>query len=202
MVVFAKCATALLAAFLLCLSVPGTVSADAVWGHGLAYVSTDPDFEGYWEYCYHFYWDTTEYGGHGLSHTTVYLALAECVCACDEGYFGYHDIVGVGLGEGDCEVDFYAEFDCDGDPHFPIEGPTLKFEPFEGDCEPGVTGWVHVCYFSLFPPTDYTIFEDHLGIKFGQNVETGDLEGVLPFCECDPNPTTPTAWGVIKSLYR
>jgi hypothetical protein len=198
----AKFAAVLFVACALCLAAPGAASADAVWGTGLAYVTSDPDFLGYWEYCYHIYWDTTEYGGHGLSHTTIYLDLAECACACDEGYFGFHDIAGVGLGEGGCEVDFYAEFDCYGDPHFPGEGPTLKFEPFEDDCEPGVSGWVHVCYFSLFPPTDPGIFEDHLGIKFGQNVETGDLDGVLPYCECDTNPAVPGTWGVIKSLYR
>jgi hypothetical protein len=198
----AKAAVEVLVVLLLCLAVSAPALADAVWGNGLAYVATEPGFEGYWEYCYHFYWDTTDYGGQGMSHTTIYLALAECVCACDPGYFGFHEVVGVGLGEGGCEVDFYAEFDCYGDPHFPEEGPTIKFEPFEDVCEPGATGWVHVCYFSLFPPTEYGIFEDHLGIKFGQNVETGDLEGVLPFCDCDQSPTSSTGWGVIKSLYR
>jgi hypothetical protein len=198
----AKRVLVLLAALLFCLGIPAVGSADAVWGTGLAYVTSEPGFEGYWEYCFHIYWDTTEYGGQGMSHTTIYLALAECVCACEEGYFGFHEIAGVGVGEGGCELDYYGEFDCDGDPHFPIEGPTVKFEPFEDVCEPGSTGWVHVCYFSLFPPTDPGIFEDHLGIKFGQNVETGDLDGVLPYCECDQTPTEPSAWGVIKSLYR
>ena len=65
-----------------------------------------------------------------------------------------------------------------------------------------MSGWVHVCYFSLFPPTDPGIFEDHLGIKFGQNVETGDLDGVLPYCECEQTPLAASAWGLIKSLYR
>jgi hypothetical protein len=198
----AKSVALLIAVLILCLAGSAPALADAVWGDGLAYVTSAPGFEGYWEYCYHIYWDTTEYGGHGMSHTTVYLALAECVCACDEGYFGFHEIAGVGVGEGGCELDFYAEFDCDGDPHFPIEGPTVKFEPFEDPCEPGEVGWIHVCYFSLFPPTDPTIFEDHLGIKFAQSVETGDLEGVLPYCDCEMSPTTESAWGVIKSLYR
>ena len=126
----AKCAAALVAAFILCLVIPAASFADAVWGTGLAYVTSEPGFEGYWEYCFHIYWDTTEYGGHGLSHTTVYLALSDCLCACDEGYFGFHEIAGVGLGEGGCELDYYGEFDCDGDPHFPIEEIPAFFELF------------------------------------------------------------------------
>ena len=181
---------------------PCAASADAVWGTGLCFPASEPGFEGYWEYCYHIYWDTTECGGYGLNHSTVYLALAECVCACDPGYFAHRIPAGVGIGEENCEVVYYSEFDCDGDPHFPLDGPTMKFEPEEGDCEPGPVGWMHVCYFSLFPPTDPAVFEDHLGIKFGLNVELGDLEGVLPYCECDPSPTELGSWGTIKALFR
>lgn len=185
-----------------CLVFSQVAVADAVWGTGLAYEAVEPGYEGYWEYCFHIYWDTTEYGGQGLSHTTIYLALAECLCACDEGYFGWRVPAGVGWGEGDCEVDFTAAFDCDGDPHFPLDGPTIKFEPVEDVCQPGWTGWVHVCYYSLFPPSAPQIFEDHLGIKFGENVETGDLDGVLPSCECAETPAERGSWGTLKSLYR
>jgi hypothetical protein len=69
---------------------PCAASPDAVWGTGLCFQATEPGLEGYWEYCYHIEWDTTEYGGSGLSHSTIYLALAECVCACDDGYFAPH----------------------------------------------------------------------------------------------------------------
>jgi len=181
---------------------PDLAAADAVWGTGLAWEAIDPAYEGYWVYCYHIYWDTTEYGGHGLSHTTVYLALSECVCACDPGYFVWYVPAGVGYGEGGCELDFFAEFDCQGDPHFPLSGPTVKFEPEEQSCEPGEVGWVHACYLSLFPPSTHQVFEDHLGIKFAQNVETGDLDGVLPVCECTSTPVTPGTWSTIKGLYR
>jgi hypothetical protein len=195
--------TAVLA--LVCAAVLGSVvtaHADAVWGTGLVFEATEPGFEGYYEYCYHIYWDTSEYGGHGLSHTTIFLALADCQCACEPGYFGHRVPAGLGYGEEDCEVFFYSEFDCGGDPHFPTPGPTMKFEPEEGDCEPGVTGWVHVCYYSLFPPAPAGVFEDYLGIKFGQNVETGDLDGVIPYCECDPNPVGESTWSTIKALYQ
>ena len=185
----------------LCLVAPQTALADAVWGEGLAWQAIDPQYEGYWEYCYHIYWDTTEYGGHGLSHTTIYLALSECTCACDEGYFVWYTPAGLGYGEGGCEIDFLAEFDCYGDPHFPLDGPTMKFEPVEQACEPGEVGWVHV-YLSLFPPTEHQVFEDHLGIKFAQSVETGDLTGVLPLCECGSSPVDSESWGCIKALYR
>lgn len=194
--------TLVLLAVALCTVTTGQAAADAVWGTGLAYESIDPQYEGYWEYCCHIYWNTTEYGGHGLSHTTIYLALSECVCACDEGYFLWRVPAGVGWGENECELDFMAEFDCYGDPHFPLDGPTIKFEPVEVSCEAGEFGWVHVCYLSLFPPSPYQVFEDHLGIKFGQSVETGDLEGVLPMCECSTTPASTSSWSCIKSLYR
>jgi len=197
----AKAALAVCAALILSLLAPPAALADAVWGTGLVFEATAPGFEGYYEYCYHIYWDTTPYGGHGLSHSTVYLALGECVCACDDGYFGHRVPAGLAYGEGNCEIDMYSVFDCMGDPHFPLDGPTMKFEPDETNCELGVTGWMHVCYFSLFPPTEPGIFEDHIGIKFGQNVETGDLDGVIPYCEC-ASPTELGTWGTIKALYR
>ncbi len=186
----------------LCIVMAGTAAADAVWGTGLAWQAIDPQYEGYWEYCYHIYWNTTEYGGHGLSHSTVYLDLSACVCACDEGYFVLRSPAGGGYGEGDCEIDYNACFDCYGDPHFPADGPTIKFEPIEDTCEPGEVGWMHVCYMSLFPPTPNQVFQDHLGIKFGQSVELGDLDGVLPMCECSTNSAEESSWSCIKSLYR
>jgi hypothetical protein len=78
----------------------------------------------------------------------------------------------------------------------------MKFEPIEGDCEPGTSGWMHVCYYSLFPPTVPGVFTDHLAIKFGQNVELGTLDGVLPYCECDASPAVDLTWTTIKALFR
>ena len=78
---------------------PCAASADAVWGTGLCFPATEPGFENYWEYCYHIYWDTTEFGGQGLSHSTIYLALAACVCACDDGYFEHRVPAGLAFGE-------------------------------------------------------------------------------------------------------
>jgi hypothetical protein len=198
----AKVTLTVCAVLILSLLAPPAALADAVWGTGLVFEATEPGFEGYYEYCYHIYWDTTEYGGHGLSHSTIYLALAGCECACDPGFFGHRVPAGLAFGEESCEIDMYSTFDCPGDPHFPLDGPTMKFEPDETNCELGVTGWMHVCYFSLFPPTEPGIFEDHLGIKFGLNVETGDLDGVIPYCDCSGNPTEFETWGTIKALYQ
>jgi hypothetical protein len=176
--------------------------ADAVWGTGLCFENSNaPGYEGYYEYCYHIYWDTTEYGGQGLSHSTIFLALVGCECACDPIFIGHRVPAGLAYSD-DCEIDMYSTFDCPGDPHFPIDGPTMKFEPDESQCELGATGWMHVCYLSLFPPSEPQVFEDYLGIKFGLNIETGDLDGVLPTCDCSPNPVDSSSWGMIKALFE
>jgi hypothetical protein len=188
---------------LVCAAITSPASAGAVWGTGLVFENSNaPGYEGYYEYCYHIYWDTTEYGGQGMSHTTIYLALGDCECVCDPIYIGHRVPAGLAYGEESCEVSMFSEFDCGGDPHFPTEGPTMKFEPDETLCELGTTGWMHVCYLSLFPPTEPQVFEDHFGIKFGQNVETGHLDGVLPYCECSTNPIEDGSWGTIKALFR
>ena len=199
----AKASLTVCAVLLLSLLAPPAALANAVWGTGLAFENTNaPGYEGYWEYCYHIYWDTTDFGGQGLSHSTILLALAACECACDPVFFGHRIPAGLAYGEESYEIDMYSTFDCPGDPHFPVDGPTMKFEPDEEFYELGVTGWMHVCYFSLFPPTEPGIFVDHLAIKFGQNIELGNLEGVIPFCDCTANPTERGTWGTIKALYR
>ncbi|MCK5597333.1 MAG: hypothetical protein KAJ04_07785, partial [Candidatus Eisenbacteria sp.] len=66
----AKATLTVCAVLILSLLAPPAALADAVWGTGLVFEATEPGFEGYYEYCYHIYWDTTEYGGHGLSHST------------------------------------------------------------------------------------------------------------------------------------
>lgn len=198
----ARSVVALAVAVSFLLVIPPVASADAVWGTGLVFGTANPEYEGYWEYCFHIWWDTTGYGGQGLSHTTIYLALQSCTCACDAGFFAFRLPAGGGIGEDGCDVEFLGEFDCYGDPHFPVPGPTVKFEPVEGECEPGPVGVVHVCYYSRFPPTERGYFEDHIGIKFGQHVEVGDLDGVLPYCECDVTPVSPSSWGLLKAIYR
>ena len=178
---------------------PVLAHAQAIWG--VITVSEGPDPNGYWEYCLDIEWDTTEYGGHGLSHSLVLLGLENCAAACEPGMFAFDDIAGSGIGEGGCTVYYTGEFLCEGDPSFPeFPFPTVKFEYIEDDCEPDWVGWMHVCFYSLFPPAPWAVYPDALGIKYGTNTETGPLEGDLPMCEVTPGERC--TWGSIKSIYR
>lgn len=40
---------------------------EAVSETGLAYVTSEPGLEGFGDYCFHIYWDTTEHGGPVMS---------------------------------------------------------------------------------------------------------------------------------------
>ncbi len=192
---------AVLGASVLALAFPVASQGQYIWGTSTAELTTDPGFEGYWKYCFEIGWDVSEFG-HGVSHASMILGLEDCFCACDDPYFMCADPAGSGPGVGGCTVYYYCEFDCEGNPHFPGEGPTIKFEPDEDDCEPGYTGWIEACFYSLFEPIDPGVFPDVLGIKFATQTETGDLEGVLPFCECGITPVDHATWSVIKSIYR
>ena len=179
------------------------VSADAqvpiVSGTSTAEPADDPAFEGCWRYCFDISWTLPD---HAMSHTSVFLDLAACTCVCDAGYFAFADTVGSGPGDGGCTVFYYGLFECDGDPHFPGLGPTVKFEPLETGCAPGRAGSLHACFYSLLPPTEETEFDANLGVKYGLETATGALIGVLPDCECDMNPVERTRWGALKALYR
>lgn len=172
-----------------------------VWGTSSAERSTEPGFEGFWKYCFDIHWNTNPWGAQGLSHADVFLSLEECAAACDPGRFASADTVGSGDGEGGCTVYYLGEFLCEGDPNFPeFPFPTVKFEHYSGDREPGAVNSAHVCFYSVFLPAPPAVHSDALGIKFGQNTGAGPLEGPLPMCEV--NPVDQTTWGTIKQLYR
>lgn len=174
-------------------------TAQVIWGTSTATFPNDPGFEGMWKYCLEVGWDTS---GHALSHTGLFIGLEECPWYCDPGFFAFPDPAGSGTGEGGCTVTYYGEFVCEGDPTMPgDEGPTLKFEPYEElGCEPGPTGTATLCFYSVGLPTEHQIFPDYLGIKYGLNTSTGDLEGVLP--SCLTSPVTDMTWGSVKAIYR
>ncbi len=174
---------------------------DYVWGTSTAEPATDPAFEGYWQYCFEIGWDVSEFG-HAMSNVFMVLGLEDCFCACDEEYFAAEEPAGSSQGVGGCTVYYSCEFNCQGDPHYPGDGPTMKFEPMDDDCELDVTGTMTGCFYSLFPPTGVMLVPDVLCIKFATNVVTGDLVGVLPFCECGATPVETATWGAVKSLYR
>ena len=182
---------------LLLASAPAT--ADVIWGTSTATYPNDPGFEGMWKYCIEIGWDT---GWHGLSHTQVFIELEACLLYCDEGFFVFADTTGSGPGEGGCTVTYHGEFLCFGDPTVPgDDGPTIKFEYHEGTgCEPGSAGSATLCFYSEGFPTDPDLFVDSLGIKYGTEIGTGDLEGVLP--SCITTPVESTSWGTVKALYR
>jgi hypothetical protein len=181
------------------LAVPAVAQLPLVTGTSAAEPAADPGFAGYWRYCFDITWDLPD---HSMSHTSVFLNLAACTCVCDAGYFAFADTVGSGPGEPDCTVFYHGLFECGGDPHFPGIGPTVKFEPYESDCEPGRTGSLNACFYSLFPPTEEQTFDADLGLKYGQATATGGLVGVLPDCECEMNPVERATWGTLKALYR
>ena len=191
-------------ALLIFLSLPTVVlaSEDHVWGEAAAMMSSDPGFEGYWKYCLLTGWDVSDHveGAHGMSHVTIVLGLESCMAACGDAYMGFPDTVGFGQGEGGCTVYYYAELDLNGDPTVPASTPTLKFEPYPATCEPGVSGVISVCFYSLAPP-------DPLGalgfawIKFGPYVEAGTIQGMLPSC-LGTSALENSTWGSIKRLFN
>ncbi len=168
---------------------------------GSAWLSTDPGYEGYWKYCYEITWSGLP---HGVSHLDFFLKLDDCACVCTPGYFAFDDTVGAGPGgNGDpCTVNYYAEFSCDGDPSVDVYTPLIKFEPFEGDCEPDHDGVAYLCFYSVAAPIPAGIYPDVIGIKFGPYSDTGHLDGVMPSCDTDASATENTSWGKVKALYR
>ena len=69
-------------------------------------------------------------------------------------------IAGSSNGDGGCSVDYTATLECDGDPSIPnVSGILFKFEPIEGDCEPGNIGSGTIVFYSDLPP----VFELEMG---------------------------------------
>jgi len=168
---------------------------------GSAWLSTDPGTEGYWKYCYEFSWTGLP---HGVSHLDVFLLLDECACVCMPGYFAFADTVGSGPGgNGEpCTVYYYGFFECYGDPSIGVDTPLIKFEPYDDHCEPDTDGTAYLCFYSVAAPVPAGTYSDVIAIKFGQESDTGHLEGVLPSCDTDASATDNTSWGNVKALYR
>jgi len=186
-------------AFLALTSAP--TAAQAVWGTSAAEISDAPELEGYWLYRLDIGWDTTGLGGHGMSHVSFFLELGVCDCACDEGIVAFDSIAGTGTGLGGCELEFFGLYECSGDPGFPGDVPTVKYEYIEDGCEPDEIGAAVLYFYSSFGPGDPCVHSGSLGIKAGTATEVGDITGVLPLCECG-SPVEQATWSLVKSLYR
>lgn len=169
---------------------------------GSAWLAEEPGYEGYWKYCYEVTWGSLP---HGVSHLDILLCMLEdCPCVCTPGYFAFEDTVGSGPGiflEEPCTVCYYGFFECGGDPSIPIDCPLVKFEPYEGECEPDVEGTAYLCFYSVAAPV-YDTWENYVAIKFAGESEYGTLEGPLPGCEYGPSKTDESTWGKIKTLYH
>ena len=176
-------------------------AAQAVWGTSTAEVPDAPGFEGYWLYRLNIEWDTTGLGGHSMSHVSFFLELGVCDCACDEGVVTFDSVAGTGVGLDGCELEFLGLYECRGDPSFPDDTPTVKYEHLENGCEPDEAGTATLCFYSRFGPGDPRVHPGSLGIKAGTITEVGDITGVLPLCECG-SPVEQATWSLVKSLYR
>jgi hypothetical protein len=178
-------------------------AGDVIWGTSSAWYSTDPGFEGYWKYCFTLHWDVTRYDGkpHAMSHVSLVLGLENCPDACSPGYFEAPDTAGNGTGTDGCVVNYYMEVNCKGDPSIGITVPTVKFEPYCDLCEPDIAGTAYLCLYSVSSPRPIGAYDASLWIKFGLNIASGTLEGVLPRC-ASTTLVEPTTWGAIKALLR
>lgn len=180
---------------------PVASSAKTVWGYSTAEPATTPGFEGYWHYQLDISWDTTEIGGHGMSHLGFFLNLGVCDCGCNPGIVRFDDVPGTGAGVDGCELGFIGLYECRGDPHYPDRGATVKFEHAENECEPDWQGTVALDFYSIFEPGEPQTHLGSLGIKAGTVTDEGAIVGVLPLCVCG-NPVEQTTWGTVKALYR
>jgi hypothetical protein len=174
-----------------------------IWGEASASEATQAGYNGYWEYCISIGWDVSEYaeGARANSHVTLVLELEDCLDDCGDACFILPDTVGTDGGAGGCTVYFYAEIDIKGDPTIPTDTPTLKFEPYYDDCEPGIAGTVSLCFYSLVPPEAGESEDWPVWIKFGPYIEQGMIRGTLPSCS-GTAATGSSTWGSIKRLFR
>jgi hypothetical protein len=180
---------------------PLTSAARTVWGTSTAEMATAPGYEGYWHYTLELNWDTTEIGGHGMSHLDFFLNLGVCYCSCYPDVVRFDDVPGTGLGVNGCDLGFVGLYECRGDPHYPEEGAMVKFEHDEAGCEPDWNGTATLDFYSMFEPGEPETHTAVLGIKAGTETGKGPLEGVLPLCECG-TPVEGFSWGTMKALYR
>ena len=178
-------------------------AARALWGTSTVEIADTSGLEGYWLYRLDIKWNTTGLGGHGMSHVSFFLELVVCDCACDEGIVTLDSVAGTGAGEGGCELEFLGFYECTGDPSFPSDVPTVRYEHIESGCDPDRIGAAALHFYSRFGPSAPCVHTGNLGIKAGTITEVGDITGVLPLCECGSSGVSSAAtWGQIKSLYR
>ena len=167
----------------------------------VAQVNPDNPDWGYWKYTLDINWDNSD-AGYGLSHWDLIFAPQAQAC-CDSSLFFLPDSVGVSTGEpGGCSVTYSANLECLGDPSIPGEEPALiKFEPHEGDCEPGAVGEGTFFFYSDIPPSTVTPPNDLLLFKADGMFCNGSVTGDLPIDDCDPLALEQLDWSSVKIRY-
>ncbi len=196
-------------ALALCLVTVVPMSASAttcqINGAITAELTNDPGFEGLYKYTVTFTWDTDQ----GLSHTSIFLALANCECVCEPNLFSFGSPAGSSLGElpngEECTALYEGSYVCMGDPTIPeaMNSPAIKFDAI-GDpegCEPGKTGVGIACFYSPLPPGPINSAPNAIGVKAAGQTCLGPVDGFLPMCDCSVQIETST-WGEVKGSYR
>ncbi|MEN8006019.1 MAG: hypothetical protein ABFS42_03350 [Candidatus Krumholzibacteriota bacterium] len=157
-----------------------------------------------WMYTMVITWDTGN--AYSLSHANLLLDIAGGTCLCQDFNSAMSWASPIGYSDGVppvCTVEYDGFMECGGDPSIPgIDGILLKFEPVEGECEPGPTGTATFVFYSNLGP--YPIDEDILSVidKAGLDSCTGSLSGDFPAMACDPVGVEDANWGSLKGLFR
>ena len=180
--------------------IPSFATASCISGTASVVASSDPAFDGYWEYTVEVSWDSPK----SLSHLNVYFGLEGLICACDPGLMTFADIAGQSVGTEDgveCSLDYAGEYLCHGDPSLPAElgdVPAVKFEPISEPCDAGSMGSGTFVFYSLIAPAPESVYHDALVVKNGNGACTGDISGFLPAADC-ALPVEAGSWGSLKS---
>lgn len=190
----------LLLSFAILSLLAATAAGQCTSGTVTAELSNDPGFEGLYKYTYTVDWTFTEFA---LSHPDLFIGLENCECVCDPSVVQFGDPAGHSTSmDTVCETDYYGEYVCMGDPSLPpaMNGPAVKWEPFEPGCEPGTMGTGTFCFYSPLPPGPPTTHVDAIAIKHGTETCYGDMVGVLPICDCSVD-TDAASVGHLKSHF-
>ncbi len=180
---------------------PAAANAECMIGGNISVETCNNDL-GMYCYTLEMTWDMDS--PHGLSHFDLIVDVegGTCSCADFEESIVFDAIAGSSDGEDDCMVDYTSELACNGDPSIDMPGIMFKFEPIEGDCEPGATGTGTFVFYSDLAavPIDEQAFT--IVDKAAQEFCTGTLTGVFPGMVCDPVANDELPLGTLKSLYR
>ena len=172
---------------------------------GVCYALHNPDDSDLeWRYTLVASWEITDQWA--MSHLDLILGLGECECICTDFSYAAPDTAGYAEGvKGDdqpCTAYFSPEFNCNGDPSIDFEGPLVKFEDMDDDCDPALIGTGEFWFYSDWPPRLVESENELLALKAGHGLFCfGTLSGQLPDCTC-PTPAAPSTWGRVKTLYR